>query len=423
MQKKARPNVIVFGETGVGKSSVINMINGNEVAKTSDGAKGVTFESTPYNTTLAVPKDLDIMLWDTAGLNEGDKGTVATKDAIANLYRLIRRLDEGISLLVFCMRGPRITENTVKNYKMFYSVLCQKKVPIVLLVTGGESLQNGWLEQNAPHFQKEKMQFADRACVTAAKGKMQRGIRPFEKEYEESARLAQTLIAHHYRRDPWKMDAKNWLFSTVTDMFCSIIGISDTSPSMVTNVIWQALKSEGLSNREARQHLPQGRRPGPKWFPQLLWGPRNSKPGHEQAPELVPSSSSQGRPTTGDSDDVTTEEVFSEPSALSGNEDALPYFFEYAGPDRPNQPKQTPPSFTGAEVSRPAKYEFPSQGGADTLQDATRKRVSPPHSTRPHPKDSNRGRSTDGDQLNSSQIESNDNTASGKLSFRLFDSV
>ncbi len=43
------PNVIIFGETGVGKSSLINMIAGTPSAAISSSAIGCTFESVGYS--------------------------------------------------------------------------------------------------------------------------------------------------------------------------------------------------------------------------------------------------------------------------------------------------------------------------------------------------------------------------------------
>lgn len=46
------PNIIIFGETGTGKSSVINMLDGRLIADVSSGASGCTFHSSPYEVKL-----------------------------------------------------------------------------------------------------------------------------------------------------------------------------------------------------------------------------------------------------------------------------------------------------------------------------------------------------------------------------------
>jgi len=244
---QATRNVIVCGETGAGKSSIINMIIGEEVAKVSDAAKGVTFESTPYPTTL--PDDFHITLWDTAGLNEGTKGKVNNREAIIKLHQLICDLREhgGVSLLVFCMRGPRITESSTDNYRMFYSSFCRKKVPIIMLVIPGESLGDDWGNENKAVFRAQKMIFAGQACVVATK--KLKGDHDFEKEYYESAATAQGLIRKHCAPEPWQMDStSDWFVAVLTPIVLSL-GWVDLS-WMVRIPLLDSLKNFGRMNHQ-----------------------------------------------------------------------------------------------------------------------------------------------------------------------------
>src|SRR5262245_54795882 len=125
----APPNVIVFGESGVGKSSVINMLNGDEIAPVSDRAMGLTFSTKPYKKTI---DGEHFTIFDTIGLNEGSCGTVKAKDAVQKLWDLINHLADGVHLLVFVMRAPRITQTCEQNYKLFFETLCQRRVPIAI---------------------------------------------------------------------------------------------------------------------------------------------------------------------------------------------------------------------------------------------------------------------------------------------------
>ncbi|EGN95062.1 hypothetical protein SERLA73DRAFT_143102, partial [Serpula lacrymans var. lacrymans S7.3] len=126
-------NVIIFGETGAGKSSLINLIAGERVAETSSKAVGCTFDSQCYKVKV---NQGEYFIWDTAGLNEGIHGTVPGPAALASMKKLLRTLadGEGVSLLVYCFRGPRVRSVLLKNYKLFYSAICRKKVPIVAVV-------------------------------------------------------------------------------------------------------------------------------------------------------------------------------------------------------------------------------------------------------------------------------------------------
>lgn len=207
-----RRNVIIFGETGAGKSSLVNMISEVEVAGTSSAASGCTFQSHPYEVDIA---GKPFRLWDTAGLGEGDKGTATHKEAAQNLFKLICGLEDGLGLLVYCVRGPRIKEGTAKNYEMFHTVFCQGKVPIVLMMTGLEQEEpmKGWWPDNKDAFERHNMGFRGTACVTTTKGKKKHGQYVYEEEYQESRERSRDLILETCLDIPWKMEKKKWILA------------------------------------------------------------------------------------------------------------------------------------------------------------------------------------------------------------------
>jgi tRNA U34 5-carboxymethylaminomethyl modifying GTPase MnmE/TrmE len=85
-----RHDVVLFGEMGAGKSSVVNMLCGQDKAAVSSSASGCTLSSTGYEGAMA---DQPFTFWDTAGLNEGDIGKVPNMKAVVGLYRLLRQLE------------------------------------------------------------------------------------------------------------------------------------------------------------------------------------------------------------------------------------------------------------------------------------------------------------------------------------------
>ncbi|KAJ3860828.1 hypothetical protein EV359DRAFT_48408 [Lentinula novae-zelandiae] len=200
-------NIILFGSTGCGKSSIINMLLGHDAAPTSSGAVGCTFENSVYVTRM---EEKEYRIYDTTGLDEGDAGTVVSKDALVKLYKLLRNLEDGITLLVYCMRGPRITEALQRNYIVFYDGFCQKKVPIVLAVTALEDQEpdmESWWTENKDAFQKYGMEFSGHACMTATRGKkMRNGEFRNQAEYSESQVVMRDLIVKHCQGvEPWKL--------------------------------------------------------------------------------------------------------------------------------------------------------------------------------------------------------------------------
>ncbi|KAG1748195.1 P-loop containing nucleoside triphosphate hydrolase protein [Suillus lakei] len=162
-------NVVIFGESGSGKSSVINAIAQSQLAKTSSDATGCTFSYQRYTVEFSGQR---YVLFDTAGLNEGNIGAVPAAKAEKELKSLLRGLmspgSDGIGLLVYCVRSTRARQALIRNYNLFYSTICRKKVPIVVVVTGleNETDMQSWWHTNAKEFKSRRMYFQDHACVT-----------------------------------------------------------------------------------------------------------------------------------------------------------------------------------------------------------------------------------------------------------------
>ncbi|KAJ3509542.1 hypothetical protein NLJ89_g5169 [Agrocybe chaxingu] len=202
---KFLPNVVMFGETGTGKSSLVNMLAGRNIAGVSNRAVGGTFSSDSYEVFL---NTITYKIWDTAGLNEGIHGSVPAEIALQNLRILVGKMSEGINLLVYCVRGTRFREILKFNYDMFYKIICQGEVPIVIVVTGleYESPMDAWWEANRAEFGKYGLAFQACACVTATRGKD--GM--FDEEFEESKKKVEQLIVKNCSEVPGKVDRQRW---------------------------------------------------------------------------------------------------------------------------------------------------------------------------------------------------------------------
>lgn len=105
---------------------------GKDEAKISEDAAGCSFESMMYT------DDDGNCFFDTVGLNASVKGTVSAKDAMAGLVKLFKSLESGVNVIVFMIRKGRITETMVDNYTIFVRDICQRKVPVVMAVSGCE---------------------------------------------------------------------------------------------------------------------------------------------------------------------------------------------------------------------------------------------------------------------------------------------
>ena len=75
----------------------------------------------------------------------------------------------GIHLVIYCVRGSRLTRALRRNYDLFYVTVCRRKVPVALVVTGLEHQQDEmetWWIENEAALLRQGMRFDAHACVT-----------------------------------------------------------------------------------------------------------------------------------------------------------------------------------------------------------------------------------------------------------------
>ncbi|KAG1766904.1 P-loop containing nucleoside triphosphate hydrolase protein [Suillus placidus] len=166
---RSHKTIIVFGETGVGKSSLINLMAGEEVANISPGMQRCTMHWQDYIISFGGDS---YKVFDTMGLEEPLLGIKEYLEGVENAYRLIKALDHegGIDLLLFCIRAGRDSPALQSNYRLFHEFLCEKKVPIFLVITGleRERRMEDWWDRNKRTFEKFRIRVAGHACITAA---------------------------------------------------------------------------------------------------------------------------------------------------------------------------------------------------------------------------------------------------------------
>ncbi|KAH0828072.1 hypothetical protein J3R83DRAFT_3727 [Lanmaoa asiatica] len=205
-QRAYSPNVLIVGETGVGKSSVINLIAGEQLADVSAGASGCTMEATSYDVVLTESQGLrhHIRLFDTVGLNEPSLSKNDYLTAIEKANVLITQLQRtgGIRLLIFCIRGGRITAVTQSNYRLFCDILCQNQVPVAFVITGmeNEHPMESWWTRNAALFEKSSLLCTSHACITATRGPNN----IYARQYQGSQTVIHRMLLDHLSRTSWK---------------------------------------------------------------------------------------------------------------------------------------------------------------------------------------------------------------------------
>jgi hypothetical protein len=189
------------------------MLDGDKQAGVSSQADGVTCSNERFTRTI---NGSAFHVFDTAGLNEGHGGRVSPRVAIDALFKLIRDLETGVNLLVYVMRAPRVTAVVRQNYKMFHDIICDKQVPIVIVITGleQEMEMDDWWFNNRVIFDQYRMSFAGFACITATVGTSKDGKSIYDLEYAASKKKLERLIYYSHKQVPWRMEALSWFAST-----------------------------------------------------------------------------------------------------------------------------------------------------------------------------------------------------------------
>ena len=126
--------VMVFGSTGQGKSSLINLLSGRfDAATGSDVMKGVTFETSDI--AAKSPDGVCYTFVDTVGLNEADDGRVKAIDAFIQLTSLLQNAkSQGFSLALMVTRGSRLSDQAfVQNYEIFVKCMLKGKMLVCYL--------------------------------------------------------------------------------------------------------------------------------------------------------------------------------------------------------------------------------------------------------------------------------------------------
>jgi hypothetical protein len=192
------------------------MIVGKDVARVSSGAMSCTFKNDAYKATI---DNTTFVIYDTAGLNEGDQGRVPHLNAIRELYTLIRQLDS-VSLLIYCMRG-RVNENASANWILFNRVLCGGKVPTIAVVTGLETFEepdDWWRKaENQDAFRSYKIKPKEVGCVVSFRGR--RGAHAII--YAKSQEKLRRLIMENHLGTPWREEKDTWFANIYSETFSS----------------------------------------------------------------------------------------------------------------------------------------------------------------------------------------------------------
>lgn len=126
-------NILVIGDSGVGKSTLINAVLGEERAETSFGNKGTTKELRVYESDV-----LDFRIIDTVGFEPSFFKRMGAINAVKNWSK--KAIKEGrensdINIIWFCVEGTssKLFSETIKSISKATTIY--PSVPIIVVIT------------------------------------------------------------------------------------------------------------------------------------------------------------------------------------------------------------------------------------------------------------------------------------------------
>lgn len=138
-------HVALVGVTGVGKSTLVNVLSDSNRAQVTNDVKPCTARPDRYD---IVQEGVKYCLWDTRGLNEAWEqeatGPIARflrllrvlPDADQELRKFLRGKDPKINLILFCIEAEKIQVDAQwKNYNKIYVKFCRRKIKVAVVVT------------------------------------------------------------------------------------------------------------------------------------------------------------------------------------------------------------------------------------------------------------------------------------------------
>ncbi|KAI6018392.1 hypothetical protein EDC04DRAFT_454647 [Pisolithus marmoratus] len=136
-------NVLVMGETGSGKSSVVNLLVGTKVAEVSNEASACTTKTIGHTATIqGKTTPMKMHIWEVVGFNQPeDRYGKALDMDLDPIFQANARVD----VILFCMQGSRLRNTPTRIFEHLNNVLGGRiVVPVITNLEREEDMESWW---------------------------------------------------------------------------------------------------------------------------------------------------------------------------------------------------------------------------------------------------------------------------------------
>ncbi|KAG2113885.1 uncharacterized protein F5147DRAFT_36336 [Suillus discolor] len=145
---------------------------GRDVAQTSPDQETCTLQHTSHEVSLAERR---FKLWEVSSIESmGSFRALLAKWRLEKSYKKLYK-DDGVYLLLYCMRGSRAQRALLRDYKFFTDIVGSTAtaaggVPVAAVVTSLEDYpkdMDNWWTKNKDNLEGLGMRFSAHACITS----------------------------------------------------------------------------------------------------------------------------------------------------------------------------------------------------------------------------------------------------------------
>ncbi|KAI6114558.1 hypothetical protein F5141DRAFT_717747 [Pisolithus sp. B1] len=180
-------NILVMGEIGSGKSSVVNLLVGKKVTEVSPDAGPCTLKTIRHEATIQVQETWKtVHIWEVVGFNQPEEMTGKDSGTALDMdLDPILQAKASVDVVLFCIQGSRIKNAPTRIIESVNNVFrrCVTIVPVINCLEREKNMEDWW-DRNGERVKSMGLGETEHACITGLQ----------EEKYKDKAMQSRTSL-------------------------------------------------------------------------------------------------------------------------------------------------------------------------------------------------------------------------------------